>query len=303
MNCDQRKELRDKMPRYGAYAGAALATYLLSSKKFPHWNPVSKFAESMTVGYLGGFLLAPIVARKCDLGELTEEVALLAPPVGEYGIVGPTEFDLHRKEIMRTLAPTSTWFGKFRAHDPCGNIRKYIIQSSGTGKIDGRAVPNPEYERCKAFHLSERERRLREALDSEVPMGLTGFGPRQVPMGPRLGSPCDSLSKYADPSPFPRRLGGPPPKLNPEYVECRAAEGIRVYYRADPGRGFLPPKLVEEPMGPLPMAPSMTVGAQQAAAQQRAEAMAQKAAKSSEGIPGWVFLAAGAGIALLLVRK
>ena len=64
--------MRDNLPNYGAVAGAIGAAYLIASKRYPNWHPVSKFAESMTVGYLGGFLLAPLIYKKCS----PEEIAL-----------------------------------------------------------------------------------------------------------------------------------------------------------------------------------------------------------------------------------
>ena len=80
MDCDERKGLRERLPRYGAYAGALFAVALEAGGRFPTWHPVSKLAESMTVGYLGGFLLAPILTRECEIAELTESAAMHAAP-------------------------------------------------------------------------------------------------------------------------------------------------------------------------------------------------------------------------------
>jgi hypothetical protein len=65
MICGTQIETRERLSNYGAVAGAALAVYLLAARKYPGWNPISKFAESMTVGYLSGYLLAPLLHKDC----------------------------------------------------------------------------------------------------------------------------------------------------------------------------------------------------------------------------------------------
>lgn len=222
MNCDQRKELRDKMPRYGAYAGAALATYLLSSKKFPHWNPVSKFAESMTVGYLGGFLLAPILVRKCDVGELTEEVALLAPPVGEYGSYA-TAKDAAAYELRK-----DEW--------ACGP-KPWTPNRDQPGLWGGKE----DYKRWRLWKQcadrraqEERERMSKGGFWSKVPdlaplvsqVISTPPDPREVYLkdieARRAADPCSGIPRTINNCP-PGATCAVGPSPNPEYVACREA--------------------------------------------------------------------------------
>ena len=66
MTCDYGKAMRNKLPSYGAWAGAAVAAYFVSRPRLSGaWHPVSTFAESMTVGYLAGFLAAPLIWKPC----------------------------------------------------------------------------------------------------------------------------------------------------------------------------------------------------------------------------------------------
>lgn len=82
MKCGTQKETQERLSNYGAMGGAVLAAYLVGSRKYRDWNPISKFAESMTVGYLGGYLVAPLLHKDCPI---EDGMALVAPPVGEYG--------------------------------------------------------------------------------------------------------------------------------------------------------------------------------------------------------------------------
>ena len=123
------------------------------------------------------------------------------------------------------------------------------------------------------------------------------------------GDPCQFLDKFADPiaAAIPRP-GGSPPKLNPEYVACRAAEGIRVYYRRDPGDRFgtLPPKLVEEPMvtpirkGPRPVEETPV---QTTTSMPEPKWTFLEEVLWGEGIPTWVWIAGALGLGLYLGRK
>lgn len=56
MDCAAKKDLRDKLPQYGALGGLVVAGYLWKSKSFPNWNIVEALAGTATLGYLGGFL-------------------------------------------------------------------------------------------------------------------------------------------------------------------------------------------------------------------------------------------------------
>ena len=82
MDCAGKKELRDKLPEYGALAGLVVGGLLWKNKSFPNWNVVEAFAGTATLGYLGGFLAVPLV-KKCSAAELEGERG-----AGIEGVVG-----------------------------------------------------------------------------------------------------------------------------------------------------------------------------------------------------------------------
>ena len=101
MKCGTERETRERLSNYGAMGGAVLAAYLTGSRKYPDWNPISKFAESMTVGYLGGYLIAPLLHKDCILeqGPLIG-IDDMSPPMDAYAGYG-TAVDL----MGRTITP------------------------------------------------------------------------------------------------------------------------------------------------------------------------------------------------------
>jgi len=65
--CVRAKSIREKLPRWGAIAGAVMAWSMIRTGRFSmHKRPVSAFAESMTVGYLSGYLLAPLITGRAS---------------------------------------------------------------------------------------------------------------------------------------------------------------------------------------------------------------------------------------------
>lgn len=257
MNCDERKELRDKMPRYGAYAGAVFAASLLASKKFPGWHPVSKLAESMTVGYLGGFLLAPILVRKCGLEELTEEVALIAPPVGEYGSYATAE-DAAASVLRKDEAA-------------CGP-KPWTPNRDQPGRWGGKE----DYTRWRLW----RQCANRRAQEENRKASKGGFWSK-------VGTMPD-LSVFA--SDLPDQGYYPA-------VSRRDIPLIEARRAADPCSGI--PRTINN----CPPGATCAVGPSPNPEYRACIEAAQEVQKESKGIPAWVFLAAGAGVGLLLARK
>jgi hypothetical protein len=124
------------------------------------------------------------------------------------------------------------------------------------------------------------------------------------------GDPCQFLDKFAQ-SEISVKLGGPPRKLNPTYVQCRKQQGIRVYYERDPLNRFGPSKLVEEPYasptirkGPRPVAETSydsEVGVTTPMPEPKWTFLEE--VLWGEGIPTWVWVAGGLGLGLYLGRK
>ena len=231
MKCGTQKETQERLSNYGAMGGAVLAAYLVGSRKYRDWNPISKFAESMTVGYLGGYLVAPLLHKDCPI---EDGMALVAPPVGEYG------GGFWSKGIFGTPPEgCADWSG------PCESSAVY-------NTIDGSKCP-----------MSPQMKGILQSASIWCPE----WGDRSAPWGDRrkvaeavkasrlemdTHDPCSAIPRTINNCPPGARCAvGPSP--NPEYRACREA--------------------------------------------------AQEVQKKSKGIPAWVFLAAGAGVGLLLARK
>ncbi len=260
MNCETRKELRDKMPRYGAYAGAVFAASLLASKKFPGWHPVSKLAESMTVGYLGGFLLAPILVRKCGLEELTEEVALIAPPVGEYGSYA-TAKDAAAYVLRKDEAA-------------CGP-KPWTPNRDQPGRWGGKE----DYTRWRLW----RQWANRRAQEENRKAAKGGFGRKWPDLGPVVSQVRGEPPDY--------RIPAPPAPREVYLTDAKARRD------ADPCSGI--PRTINN----CPPGATCAVGPSPNPEYRACREAAQEVQKESKGIPAWVFLAAGAGVGLLLARK
>ncbi len=177
--------MRNKLPSYGAWAGAAVAAYFVSKQRQSgSWHPVSTFAESMTVGYLAGFLAAPLIWKPCT----DTEKALEA---------GGSMFGAHP-------------FAAFRRdpNDPCGHIEKSIFHPSNAG--GGRVSKNPEYQACRSKYSDANTNTIRKG---PIPVAETFPDPFNQPLPEGCADwssgPCkaDSVYNTIDGSVCPERPG------------------------------------------------------------------------------------------------
>ena len=225
MKCGTQKETQERLSNYGAMGGAVLAAYLVGSRKYRDWNPISKFAESMTVGYLGGYLVAPLLHKDCPI---EDGMALVAPPVGEYGggYWSKGTFDdpreVHRREDEAACGP--------KPPVPTMNERF-------KGRKDD---PYTQWAFC-AIRRRQEERKKRDkaakggfwskvgsmpdlsALVGDLPdQGYYPAVSRRDIEARRAADPCSGIPRTINNCPPGARCAvGPSP--NPEYRACREA--------------------------------------------------------------------------------
>jgi hypothetical protein len=151
MKCGTQKETQERLSNYGAMGGAVLAAYLVGSRKYRDWNPISKFAESMTVGYLGGYLIAPLLHKDCLI---EDDVAMQVPALSEYGSLypfSPLPFSPLPQQGYPPAKQSVILTDRQRraGTDPCWAIPSTINNCPPGAKCAVGPSPNPEYSACR----------------------------------------------------------------------------------------------------------------------------------------------------------
>lgn len=134
MKCTSDQYMREQLPALGALAGALSTAYVLQrGQEGPYWHPLDRLGASMTVGYLAGLLAAPMIWKPCTPHEKALEE--------DRSMYGETKGSNVWSKVHKAFQDPN---------DPCGHIPKGSVETSGTGMVDGRFVPNPEYQACRA---------------------------------------------------------------------------------------------------------------------------------------------------------